>query len=285
MRIRSLAAAALLVAITIAATLVVRDAFSDEPEPANVTRVTLASTTLQEDRDYFVFLPESYGSGRSRRYPVLYVLDGQSQGEHTAESAALMARIGVIPEVIVVAVSSMSGELRSRDYTPPDTFVGDDGSGSAGSADRFLTFLEREMIPTIERDFRTERPRMLSGWSRGGLFVVYSLLANPALFDARFAHSPALWRDDDRIVKKLDAELAKSSAAGFLFLSLGSNENEKMTAAFGKATDTLGRRVPPSLRWRSMLTRGGVHETNPKLATPVGLCDFLCTSRGALEPQ
>ena len=35
------------------------------------------------------------------------------------------------------------------------------------------------------------RPRMLAGWSRGGLFVVYSELAAPSLFDARFAHSPA----------------------------------------------------------------------------------------------
>lgn len=281
MRMRYLAAAAVLVAITAAATLIARDFFSDERDPSNATRVTMTSTTLQEKRDYLVYLPEHYASDVNRRYPVLYVLDGQSQSEHTAASAALMARIGVIPEIIVVGVSSMSGEFRARDYTPPDMFVDDDRRGAHGAADRFLSFLEREFVPVIERDYRTDRPRMLAGWSRSGLFVVYSLLTSPAFFDARFAHSPALWRDDDRMVKRLDAELATSPAGGFLFLSLGSNENEKMTAAFKNAVGALDRRSPPSIRWRSMFTAGGVHETNPKLAAPVGLCDFLCASRTA----
>lgn len=281
MRVRCLTAAAGLVAITAAATLIARELFTDEPDPSNATRVTMTSTTLRERRDYFVYLPEHYASDVTRRYPVLYVLDGQSQSEHTAASAALMARIGAIPEIIVVGVASMSGELRARDYTPPDMFVDDDGRGAHGSADRFLSFLEDEFVPVIERDYRTDRPRMLAGWSRSGLLVVYSLLTIPAGFDARFAHSPALWRDDDWIVKRLDAELATSPASGFLFLSLGSNENEKMTAAFKSTVETFARRSPRLLRWRSMFSIGGVHETNPTLAAPVGLCDFLCTSRSA----
>jgi len=55
----------------------------------------------------------------------------------------------------------------------------DQPGGPNGSGDRFLAFLKDEMIPTVEREYRTQRPRMLAGWSRGGLFVVYSLLAVP----------------------------------------------------------------------------------------------------------
>ena len=67
----------------------------------------------------------------------------------------------------------------------------------------------------MEREYRVSRPRLLAGNSRGGLFVVYSLLAEPSLFDARFALSPALFRDGDAIVTRLDRFLGSSpSLAG-----------------------------------------------------------------------
>ena len=262
------------------ATIAVREALLDEPTLGDNGRLlTMTSGGLREKRDYVVFLPEHYSSDRARRYPVLYVLDGQAQSEHTAASASLMARIGAMPEIIVIGVSSMDGDIRNRDYTPPDMRLDTDRPGGPnGSGDRFLAFLKDEMIPTVEREYRTQRPRMLAGWSRGGLFVMYSLLAVPTLFDARFAHSPALWREDDRIVAQLDNFFASPAAAeGFLFLSLGANENEKMTAAFTRTTAMLERRAPPVLRWRWTRSHNGVHETNPRLATPVGLCEFFAT--------
>ena len=267
--------------VTAVVTIVIRDVLLDEPPPADNARVlTIASVRLREQRDYTVVLPEHYASDSARRYPVLYVLDGQSQREHTAASAALMARIGVMPEIIVVGVSSMDGDIRDRDYTPPDMRLDvERRSGPHGSGDQFLAFLEDEMIPTVEREYHTQRPRMLAGWSRGGLFVMYSLLAAPTLFEARFAHSPALWREEDRLVAQLDSFFASSpSAGGFLFLSLGAKENEKMTAAFMRTTALLERRAPQSLRWRSWRSDDGVHETNPRLATPVGFCELFATA-------
>jgi len=246
----------------------------DRPDAVEgVAEQSLHSAVLKEDRPYLVRLPESYGRDRTRRYPVLYVLDGSSQDGHTAASAALMARIGVMPEVIVVGIPNVGGEGRQRDYTPPDMRQDIDRKDSPrGQADRFHAFLENDLIPRIEKDYRTARPRMLAGYSRGALFVVYSLLREPSLFDARFAHSPALWRENDAIVHQLDAFLAKSPTTnGFLFLSLGDAENPKMTAAYKRAVAVLERRAPPTLRWRAVTTRGGTHRNNVVLATPVGL--------------
>ena len=284
MRWKSVALIFAIVLGTAGATLVIRDVLLDEPELGeNGLQRTTRSVVLNEEREYTVLLPESYSSDRTRRYPVLYVLDGQSQAGHTAESAALMARIGVMPEVIIVGVSSMEGDRRDRDYTPPDMLLDTERAGGAtGSGDRFLTFLRDEMIPGVERDYRTERPRMLAGWSRGGLFVTYSLLAAPALFDARFAHSPALWREGDLIVGQLERLVASAQLLeGFLFLSLGEKENEKMKAAFTHAIAVLEKRAPRTLRWRAVLSRDGVHETNPRWATPVGFCAFFAP---AAEP-
>ena len=204
----------------------------------------------------------------------MYVLDGVSQSGHTAASASLMARIGLIPPMIVVGVPSIDGDTRNRDYTPPymrlDT---DDAASPNGAADRFLSHLERELIPAVEREYRTTRPRMLAGWSRGALFVIYSQILAPATFDARFAHSPALWRENGLIVDRLEQAFSASAAPeGFLFLSLGDGENEKMTAAFKKAVSMLERSAPPTIRWKPYLSVKGTHDSNPRLSTPVGLC-------------
>jgi len=106
--------------ISSVATTIVRDALEDEELVEGALRASMASAVLNEAREYTVHLPESYSSDGARRYPVLYVLDGQSQAGHTAESASLMARIGAMPEVIVVGVSSLGADTGRQVSTPPD---------------------------------------------------------------------------------------------------------------------------------------------------------------------
>jgi hypothetical protein len=269
--------------LSIAAVLLIRDILSEEAPVEGAVTGQLHSTVLGEDRGYLVHLPDPYLQDSVARYPVIYVLDGASQSGHTAASAALLQRNGLIPPVIVVGIPSPDGDTRNRDYTPPDMRLDtDQPGGPMGAADRFLAFLETELIPLIERSYRTARPRMLAGWSRGGLFVVHSQLAAPALFDARFAHSPALWRESDLIVGQLERALTADSAErGFLYLSLGGSENPKMTGSFHHLTEMLRRHPGPGLRWQADLTPGGTHETNPRLSTPVGLCLFFASAEGA----
>ena len=246
-----------------------------EPEAdRHLTKGALQSRVLGEERELIVHLPESYERDPARRYPVLYVLDGSAQAQHTAESAQLMARIGVMPEILIVGLPA--GDTRNRDYTPPYLHMdADDPNSELGQANRFLQFLEAELIPHIDQSYRTEPARMLAGYSRGGLFVVYSLLEKPELFHARFAYSPALWRDDDKIVTHLASFLkAGTRAPAFLYLSLGDQENEKMTRAFRNATGVLSASASPQLRWRADFTKGATHQDNAVLSTPVGLYEF-----------
>ena len=221
-----------------------------------------------------VSLPESYQRDPARRYPVLYVLDGSSHTGPTARSARLLARSGATPEIIVVGLPS-SRENRARDYTPPYMRAEGEADSPAGQADRFLRFIEAEVVPDVDRRYRTTATRMLAGNSRGGLFVVYSLLERPELFNARFAFSPALWRDDDRIVAELTRSLKGHGAtATFVYLSLGDRENEKMTRAFRKTVEVLRTSAPPAVRWRADFTRGADHDDNAVLSTPVALREF-----------
>lgn len=234
-------------------------------------RSKIESQVLGETREMIVHLPDSYSSEPQRRYPVIYVLDGTSQDTHTARSAASMARSGAMPELIVVGLPNVSGG-RPRDYTPPfirqDT---EDVKSPMGRADRFLEFLKKELIPHVEGRYRTAPVRMLAGHSRGGLFVTYSLLADPLLFQARFAHSPALHREDTLMAKRLSDFLqSQPSANSFFYMSLGTKENEAMAAAFEAVRKEFAANAPPNLRWQADRTPGAEHSNNGELATPAG---------------
>lgn len=226
---------------------------------------------LGETREFIVHLPQSYSGAAERRYPVVYVLDGTSQDGHTARSAALMARSGVMPEVIVVGLPNVRGG-RPRDYTPPfirqDT---EDANSPMGRADQFLAFLKKELIPHIEGQYRTAPFRMLAGHSRGGLFVGYSLLADPLLFQARFAHSPTFHREDTLMAKKFSEFLPTLRAPDlFFYMSVGTKENQALTAAFEAVRRVFSEQARQNLRWQADLTPDAEHANNGELATPVG---------------
>jgi predicted alpha/beta superfamily hydrolase len=242
----------------------------ETPDPT-VRQRSMRSNVLGEMRGYQIHLPDGYARSPDKRYPVIYVLDGGSQSAHTAVSSAVMARIGAMPDVIVIGIPS--GKMRARDYTPPGMRLDiDEADSPAGQADRFLAFLQRELVPQVEREFRANGERVLAGNSRAGLFVVYALSTEPTLFRAYIANSPALWRHDAAMVRKLDRFLrAHRDLRAALFLSLGSAENAKMTKAYRETIAVLQRAAPSGLRWKAYRTPGATHAGNAQKATPLAL--------------
>ena len=102
----------------------------------------------------------------------------------------------------MIIVALPAGDSRQEDYTP--NFLSTRKSNKKGSADVFSRFLKGELIPYIDKNFRTENYRIISGHSRGGLFVIDDLIDNTGLFQAHFAFSPALWVDNYLIADKIN---------------------------------------------------------------------------------
>jgi predicted alpha/beta superfamily hydrolase len=141
-----------------------------------VTR-TIKSTILSEDRKVFVHLPASYNTS-GNAYPVLYLLDGTPA--FLLEMIAVTTRLRNdrnAPEMIIVAIENTD---RNRDMMP---VVAKDLPGPP-RAEIFLGFLEKELIPDMEKAYRTAQPRILQGKSLSGLFTIYALLARPTVFNA-----------------------------------------------------------------------------------------------------
>ena len=163
------------------------------------------SVVLKEDRDYRVYLPRSYKWAKNRRYPVLYVLDGQTHFSHTAGSVGYLAAQGDIPEMIVVAIEST---VRVRDFTQtdwPSRWIG-------GGGDKFKQLPRQlRLIPEVEKTYRADGFRVLFGHSAGGQFTLYCLTSSPSPFQAYFALSPSLdW--DDNLAATIAREVVQSVA-------------------------------------------------------------------------
>jgi hypothetical protein len=123
--------------------------------------IEIASAILKETRRVRVSLPASFTrSPPTRRYPVTIVFDGGSLLAPVETVSRELARNGQIPEMILVGVENTN---RLRDLTPPGLSVS--GSILAEGGDRFLDFLEKELLPRIDEDFVAVRGR--SGHSGG----------------------------------------------------------------------------------------------------------------------
>lgn len=199
----------------------------------DVTQTEIVSKIMNEQREIIIHLPENYEKNKHKKYPVMYVLDGTSQDEHTFAKIDLLSKIHQFPEAIVVGIPNTSGN-RSRDFTPHYMKINLEKNDSKhGNGNNFLKFIEKELIPFIDKNYRTDGFQTLSGNSRGGLFVLYALTEKPHLFNGYICYSPAFWREDVLIAKKVKSFFSTNTIQDkFIYMSIGDGENDKMHNGF-----------------------------------------------------
>ncbi|MEZ4895523.1 MAG: alpha/beta hydrolase-fold protein [Saprospiraceae bacterium] len=178
------------------------------------------STILEEQRFFYVHLPASYETNASRRYPVVYLLDGEIQ---MANAVTVYENYygGFLPEMILIGISNQ--QHRTRDLTPTaiTTKYGMPFREESGGSERFTQFLEKELIATVESKYRTTSYRTLAGHSYGGLFTIQTLLHHPELFANYLAIDPSLDWDDQVTLNQARSILTNENFKGkYLFMSL-----------------------------------------------------------------
>ena len=205
------------------------------------------SKVFQQQRRVQVYLPSGYDSSQAR-YPVLYLLDGDAYYVSVAGMVRQLSESsGRIPETIVVSIPNVA---RARELAPPLSHP--QPKEEPFAADVFHRFLEEDLIPWVETRYRTQPFRLIVGHSRGGLFALYTLLNWPDTFDAYLALSPALWWDDESLVRdapdKLRA-LRPGRSTRFLYLSAG-HESTEITEPAARIAKLLEQARPAGLQWR-----------------------------------
>jgi predicted alpha/beta superfamily hydrolase len=167
------------------------------------------SQFLPDDRDVTVFLPPGYGTDPNRRFPVLYLHDGQNlfdpdkafkKGEHwrVGETATTLIEEGRIEPLVIVGIHN-TGRRRLDEYTPtPDRRRG------GAEADAYGRLLAEELKPFIDSTYRTLQDASytgIGGSSLGGLVSLYLGLTRPDVFGRIAVLSPSVWWDRRAILR------------------------------------------------------------------------------------
>lgn len=153
-------------------------------------QIEITSTMLGETRPIYIYVPQGlWGMDEDMtNLPVIYVLDAESQFDHTATTVDFLSIAtngnDFIPRSIVVGIPNTAD--RTKDLTP----VEDTRFETSGGGGNFLEFIAQELIPFIDAHYSTSAHRTIIGHSFGGLIAFEALLRKRELFDNYIAVDP-----------------------------------------------------------------------------------------------
>lgn len=207
--------------------------FSQTPQAFVLGKVEkLNSKILNETRTLNVYVPDSYSKNTKASYPVIYLLDGSADEDfiHVTGLVQFLTMIQKMPESIIVGIANVD---RKRDFTFPTTNVQDKKDFPlSGSSEKFMTFMEKELLPYVKKQYRTSSSTLI-GQSLGGLFVTETLLRKSELFNNYIIVSPSLWWDDESLLRQAPALLEKRAASEIqVYVAVGSEGKQMEDDAF-----------------------------------------------------
>ena len=172
----------------------------------------IQSKELNETRILNIYLPEGYNPKDTTKYPVIYLLDG-SVDEDFIHIVGLVQFnsfewIKQVPKSIVVGIATVD---RRRDFTFPTTITEDkEAYPTTGHSDKFISFVEKELQPYIQTNYKINSSKTIIGQSLGGLLATEILLKKPTLFNKYIIISPSLWWDNGSLLNQSSKILDRS---------------------------------------------------------------------------
>lgn len=199
--------------------------------------IKIKSQLLNEMRDLNIYLPINYSKDSLKAYPVIYLLDGSKDEDFVHISGLVQfgsfSWINMIPESIVVGIGNVD---RKRDFTYPSQSELDQKEfPTSGKSEKFISFLEKELQPFIDSEYRTTEMKTIIGQSLGGLLATEVLFKKPELFDNFIIVSPSLWWDDEKL---LDENPKRYNSKKSIYIA-GGKEGEIMERTAKELYDKL----------------------------------------------
>ncbi len=191
---------------------------------------SIQSTILNEKRAIWVYVPKGGSDDvqMKQHYPVVYLLDGDG---HFSSVVGMIQQLSTVngnmicPEMIVVGIPNTD---RMRDLTP--THIDNPAFKTSGGGEKFISFIEKELMPYIDAHYPTEPYKMLVGHSLGGLIVMQTLVHHSNLFNSYICIDPSMWYDKQTLLKEAKKALADNKfQRTSLFLGIANTMHDSMT--------------------------------------------------------
>lgn len=226
--------------------------------------IEIPSLTGNIKRRAYVYLPVDYDFDEERRYPVMYMFDGQnlfSDYEATyGKSWGLADYLDYTrtPLIIAAVECNTRGNGRLSEYSPVD-FSMPDGEKIKGRGKRYMDWLVRTFKPYIDENLRTLPDRhntAIAGSSMGGLMTVYAVSAYNGYFSKGAALSPSLWvcGGVPEFVKR-----GRYRRDTVLYTDYGSREFSNHADQKKAFTDTCSELIHKNVNLTSRVVYGGTH--------------------------
>lgn len=198
---------------------------------------TIPSKILGQDRKIWIHIPNSNGGNKIKdrgHYPVIYLLDGSENFNTVVSITEHMTESSLCPPIIVVGI--LPKDRVSELTTGTDKEL----SGVVGNGEKFMSFVEKELIPYIDTTYPTTTYKTFIGHSLGGLTVINTFLHQPNLFNSYVSLDGSLWWDNQKTVKEAKTILPTQNYKGKALFMAMANRLERGIDTLSVQKDTSG---------------------------------------------
>lgn len=232
----------------------------------------ITSKIFNNTRKIRVLLPPGYDDpeNKARRYPVLYLNDGQNLFDvatslfnpmewRVDETVADLIRRGAIKPLIVVGIDNAGRRMRFNEYFPyADEFLQPPMPSPQGK--KYPDFVANEVMPLVDRLYRTKPGRAntaIGGSSAGAIAALQAVIAKPNVFGLLLMESPSLYISNQQMLHD-----SKGIHPLKAYMGVGTNE---MGEADCRTGDTGGEAVQDVLKLKDVLLESGMKRSDLKV--------------------
>ncbi|TCN57603.1 alpha/beta hydrolase [Flavobacterium circumlabens] len=198
---------------------------------------TISSKILGQQRKVWIHIPNSNGGNKIKdrgRYPVIYVLDGSENFNTVVSITEHMEESNLCPPMIVVGIlhqNRLVDLTTGTDKELPDV---------VGGGEKFMSYVEKELIPYIDANYPTTTYKTFMGHSLGGLTVMNTFLHHPQLFNSYVSLDASLWWNNQQAVKEAKTILPTQNYKGKTLYMAMANRLERGVDTLSVQKDTSG---------------------------------------------
>ncbi|WP_460219529.1 alpha/beta hydrolase [Psychroserpens sp. MEBiC05023] len=202
---------------------------------------TVKSKIMDTEYQLYMSFPSSYNSKDTLSYPVLYVLDGKYMFSILDGTRVNLDFENKIEDVIIVGIGS-GDDLESWQANRTYEFTPSEDKSvkrfKSGGAKQFLECIQTEIIPFVDKHYKTNGDNGILGHSLGGLFTTYAFLNDTNSFKRYGISSPSLMWKRNELLNQAEDIVANTKTWDIpstkVFISAGGDEEEAMTSGMTK---------------------------------------------------
>lgn len=188
--------------------------------------ITIPSKVLNQQRQIYVHVPKQDTANPEKKFPVLYLLDGENHFHILAAYIDYLSHFNIIPKIIIVGIINID---RRKDLTPTKSIINYEGKpdsllATSGGNEPFFKFIQTELMPHVEKNYAAAPYKIFAGHSFGGNTALHCMLTHPDMFNAYIAVSPSLWWDKKYILQLAEKRFLKTASLDKKFFYSVGNE-------------------------------------------------------------